>query len=988
MTHSLIQNSFTGGEISPSLFGRTDLAKWHNGASTQRNFYTDYRGGASSRAGLAYVGMCKQGAANSGGTSTTNPPRDIPFQFNVNQGYVLEFGDQYMRVKYRGAYVIESGTTISAATNANPLVITDTAHGYSNGDWVYISGVGGMTQLNGLTFIVTAKTTNTYELTDLFGTTINSTSYGTYTSGGTAARIYTAVSPYAAVDIPYLKYAQSANTMSLCCVNQQTLTDYPPYDLTRVSNTNWTFTAVTFASSIAAPTGASAGATSSTTTNTSYNYVVTAVTTSGEESIASNVAAVKNNDIAVNAGTNSITWTSVTGAASYNIYAATPIYVGSGGVSTIPGVLYGYLGTATGTAFIDTNIVADFTKVPPQHQNPFSGTGNYPSVVAYYQQRRFYANTLNNPDTYYASQPGAFLNMDYSIPISDGDSITGTPWAQQINGIQFMQPMTNGLIILTGNGAWVLNGGNNAAITPADQTATAQAYNGCNPLLPPLVINYDILYVQSKGSIVRDLAYNFFVNIFTGTDKTILSNHLFDYHQIKQWCYAEEPYKNVWAVRNDGILLSFTYLKEQDVYAWARHDTDGLIVGVTSVTEPPVDAVYVIVQRYIRGNWVYYSERMDNRNWIGPEDAFCVDAGLTYPLSYPNATLSPVSATGTNNITSVTVAFGGTGYTSPTATAVDPTGKGSGATFTVTSSGGVITSITVTAAGTNYAQGTQIVINDSTGSGALANAVITNNVTFNASSSVFTSGMVGQVIRIGNSNAIPTTAGTSINGTGKAIITSYVSGTQVVANITVPITATLPNDPTNTPIPVLTGQWSLGIPTTTVSGLNHLEGKSVAIVGDGSVQPSQTVTNGAVTLPIACSAITVGLPYVCQLQTLYLEPPGPETAQDKRKTIQSIYVRVKSTRGLQAGTNQVDQSTLPNNYNVVWNSSTGMKELKENAIAVTSGLALPLYTGDSFINLPVESVTAGQAAIQQSFPMPANISAIVSRYVINDTSSG
>lgn len=985
MTHSLIQNSFTGGEISPSLFGRTDLTKWHNGASTQRNFYTDYRGGASSRAGLAYVGMCKQGAPNSGGTSTSNPPRDIPFQFNINQGYVLEFGDQYMRVKYRGSYVVENGTAISSATNANPLVITDNGHGYSNGDWVFISGVGGMTQLNGLTFIVTNVTTNTYRLTDLFGTTINSTSYGIYTSGGTAARIYTAVSPYAAVDIPYLKYAQSADTMSLCCVNQQTLTDYPPYDLQRVGNTNWVFTAVTFTSSISAPTGAAAAATSSTTTSTAYNYVVTAVTAGGEESIASNVASVKNNNIAVNAGSNTITWSVAAGSASYNIYSATPIYVGAGAIVTPAGVLYGYLGTATGTTFVDTNIVADFSKVPPTHHNPFPSSGNYPSVVAYYQQRRFYANTLNNPDTYYASQPGAFKNMDYSIPISDGDAITGTPWAQQINGIQFMQPMTNGLIILTGNGAWVLNGGNNAAITPSDQTATAQAYNGCNPLLPPLVINYDILYVQSKGSIVRDLAYSFLVNIFTGTDKTVLSNHLFDYHQIKQWCYAEEPYKIIWAVRNDGVLLSFTYLKEQDVYSWARHDTNGLIVGITSVTEPPIDAAYAIVQRYIRGNWVYYSERMDNRNWIGPEDAFCVDAGLTYPMSYPNATLLPVSATGTNNITSVTVSFGGTGYTTPTATAVDPTGEGSGATFTVTVVSGVVTAINVTAAGSNYQSGTQIVINGTSGSGALANPVITNNVTFNASASVFNSGMVGQVIRIGNANATPTTAGTSINGVGKAIITSYVSGTQVVANITVPITATLPDDSTNTPIPILTGQWSLGIPTTTVSGLNHLEGKTVAIVGDGSVQPSQTVTNGTVTIPIACSAITVGLPYVCQLQTLYLEPPGPETAQDKRKCVQSIYVRVKSTRGLQAGTNQVDQSTLPNNYNVVWNSATGMKELKENAIAVTSGLALPLYTGDSFINLPTNIQTAGQSAIQQIYPMPANISAIVSRYVLNDT---
>ena len=95
MTTSVIQNSFIGGEISPSLFGRTDLGKFHNGASTMRNFFVNYRGGASSRAGLAYVGTCKQDPGING---QNPPPRDITFQFNINQGYALEFGEYYMRI--------------------------------------------------------------------------------------------------------------------------------------------------------------------------------------------------------------------------------------------------------------------------------------------------------------------------------------------------------------------------------------------------------------------------------------------------------------------------------------------------------------------------------------------------------------------------------------------------------------------------------------------------------------------------------------------------------------------------------------------------------------------------------------------------------------------------------------------------------------------------------------------------------------------------
>lgn len=889
----------------------------------------------------------------------------------------------YMRVISNGAYVVEATKAITGATVANPCVLNIAAHGYVVGDWIYIAAMGGMTEFNGLVWIVqTVPDANHVTVTDLFGTTVNSlaSSFPAYTSGGTAARVYTIPSPYAAADLPYLKFTQSANTMSLTCVNQVSGTSYPAYDLQRVTATNWTFTAVSFTAAITAPTGLAATVRNSTAVDTYYSYVVTAVdTTTGQESIACSPVSAHNNDIALFAGSNSLTWNAVSGASSYNVYSATPQYS-----AAVPaGVLYGYIGTALSVNFIDTNITADFTKVPPVHNNPFSGASNYPGVVAYFQQRRAYAYTINNPDTYYLSQPGAYTNFDSSIPTSDADSITGSPWAQQINGIQFMQPMTSGLMILTGNGAWYLTGGNSAAVTPSDQTATSQAYNGCHTRVQPLVINYDILYVQSKGSIVRDLSYNFFSNVWTGTDKTVLSSHLFNYHQIVRWAYAEEPYKLVWTVRDDGIMLSLTYLKEQDVYAWARHDTNGFFVDVCSVVEPPVDAVYVITRRYINAQWVYYSERMDNRNWQSPEDCFCVDAGLAYTQTFPAATLTPASADGTDNISSVNLIYGGTGYTAPTITATDPTGAGTGATFSATLSGGVITAISVLTEGSGYIEGTTLLISDSTGSAAVAQPVITNNVTFTASASVFSAGNVGDVIRIGNNNASVTTTGVTNNGGGKATITSYVSATQVVANITEPITATIPNNTDDQPVPAISGYWSMTTPITTVTGLNHLEGETVAILADGSVVANQAVTSGAITLPQAASAIVVGLPYTCQLQTMYLEPPGEPTVQGKRKNIYNASVRLELSRGISVGTNQPDQSTEPNYAQIPW---TNMIQVKERNALVTAGSAIPLYTGDSYINVPGSWDTKGQIAIQQTYPLPANVNAVVINYVIGDTS--
>ena len=355
MSIPTIQNAFSAGEVSPSLFGRTDLAKNHIGASTMRNMFVNYRGGANSRSGLAYVGTCKQ-------PGTGMPPRDITFQFNITQGYALEFGDQYMRIKYRGAYVTEAAIPVTSVSVAG-LFTTGASHGLSVGDWVYDSGNTGF---GGLAWIVNSTpAANTFTVTDLFGTVISS---ATASTGGTVSRIYTVVSPYAAIDLPYLKYTQSADVMSLTCVNTVTQTEYPSYELKRVGQTNWTFTQLSVSSTITAPTNTSAAASASTTVNTWYSYVVTAVSSTGEESIASSPANVQNNDIAVYAGTNTINWSPVVGATSYNVYKATPSY----SVGVPIGTLYGYMGTALGPSITDTNITADFTHVPPTQQNPFA----------------------------------------------------------------------------------------------------------------------------------------------------------------------------------------------------------------------------------------------------------------------------------------------------------------------------------------------------------------------------------------------------------------------------------------------------------------------------------------------------------------------------------------------------------------------------------------------------------------------------------------
>ncbi len=75
---------------------------------------------------------------------------------------------------------------ITGATRANPVVITSNGHGYGNGDFIRITGVVGMTQLNNKIFTVANKTANTFQLSG-----VNGSGYGNYASGGSIQKCFT-----------------------------------------------------------------------------------------------------------------------------------------------------------------------------------------------------------------------------------------------------------------------------------------------------------------------------------------------------------------------------------------------------------------------------------------------------------------------------------------------------------------------------------------------------------------------------------------------------------------------------------------------------------------------------------------------------------------------------------------------------------------------------------------------------------------------------
>ena len=356
---TVIQPSFSAGEISPSVYGRVDMAKYHAALATCSNFFVDYRGGVSTRAGTKYILPAKD---------SSNPVRLIRFQASFDSGYVLEFGHLYMRPFYHGSPVLETGLNITGVTKANPCVVS-VVNSYVIGDWVYITGVSGMTQLNGNYYIVGAVTGTSITLHDLDGNNVDSTAFSTWTSGGTVSRVYTISTPYAGDDVFGLKFAQDVTTMVLTHIS------YVPYQLNLVTATNWSLSAIVFGSSVATPVAPTVTTTLSAGT-VNYAYLITAVDPNGQESAPSAYGALANvQDLRTTTGTNTISWSLVSGAVSYNVYKA-----GVSISSAVPaGSLFGFIGNVSGASLKDSNITPDFTITPPVVRNPFT-TGS--AVIA------------------------------------------------------------------------------------------------------------------------------------------------------------------------------------------------------------------------------------------------------------------------------------------------------------------------------------------------------------------------------------------------------------------------------------------------------------------------------------------------------------------------------------------------------------------------------------------------------------------------------
>ena len=738
-------------------------------------------------------------------------------------------------------------------------------------------------------------------------------------SGGNPVEVTTT---YTSSEIADLKYAQYKNQMYIVHPN------HAPAILTRNSDTNWTLTDIVFNPSLPTITSVSIAKKSAKDNDKIVNfdgwqYAVSVEDADGNEGMAtkSNVITSdidllnQNIEVTFNAPNDVIEGYNFI---VYRIFRGEFYYI-----YKIPFV--------TGTnsySLKDVSFQADTTRAIKEPFTAFDGS-NYPSAVGFWNQRLVFANTPNKPNAIYGSCVGVFDDFTTTVVNNADESFELELNSGTTDKITDIIPMDD-LIVMTQSKIWRIVG-----TSPSNMQAYIESYSGASGIRP-YVYKKSILFVDSSYNTVSNFIYSYELNGYVGQNLDTLCRDLLDGHIIKSVSFRDTPYGVLYVVRNDGVLLGLTYLKEENIYAWHKHTTDGLFLNVCSVDKSIYDDVYVVVQR---GDKKYIEMFMDQINIEqGVDDSWHLDCASRYisnvyewvKQSSPTVQTfyafkaNPKTVTtnlycwraynpkgyyyfynysstnfDTNNFLATSDYSPTNDYTKlrkmqyPKKIIVGPAHRYSYFDFSYTETHNAVhdliyvTEMNVGAKVYNKSGDlfTQIGIVDT-----------------------YTAGQIGFESFTYNRDS-----GSDYDGSAQEINYVYTNGLPTIGNIAyidkqLTEQAGTITDISNDKITVNSNEYSIneaGIGTTdTITGLSRFDGKAVTVLADGNEYPNIDVINGEVKLDRLCSNILVGLPYTGILEPIPVDVKFRDggTTVGLNRRISKATIRYFRTRGLWYGT--------------------------------------------------------------------------------------
>lgn len=611
MIRKHVQQSFAGGEMSPAMYGRIDDQKYQQGLAVCRNFVCLPQGPVHNRSGFAFVGECLDSSKKS---------RLIPFAFSSTDTMILEFGHKKVRVLTRGGFVP------SAVGSTTPLVI-DTPYDAESLSALHYAQSGDVLTIVHPSYPpkeLRRYSAYDWRLEDIsLGAPISAPTglAGTYYCGDSQAtdnekKAYTIRYRVTAIktDDDGDKESEASSTVSV--------TGNLFLGSSRITLT-WS-----------AVSGASRYRVYKTYSGV-YGYIgETDDLTFVDNNIGADTGKTPpryDNPFTQEKGIKSV---AVTSQGSGYQSAQVIVQDATGTGASLKAVVSG--GKVTGIVVEEagkgytapTLVITSSSGSGAAATASVGSVGDYPGAVSYFEQRRIFAGSSSRPQFVWMTRPGTETDMSYTIPSQKDNRIKFRIAALQASRIRHIVPLSS-LILMTTGAEFRVTTANDDTLTPSSVGVKPQSYVGASDVTPVLV-NSSIIYAAERGGHLWELGYNWQASGFVTGDMCLRAAHLFDTKQVVDMAFAKSPWPIVWCVSNDGSLLGCTYVPEQGVGAWHRHDTKGgAFESVACVSEGEEDILYAVVRREINGKTVRYIERMAEREGVSLIDSFFVDCGVS-----------------------------------------------------------------------------------------------------------------------------------------------------------------------------------------------------------------------------------------------------------------------------------------------------------------------------------------------------------------------
>lgn len=635
-----ILTNFTAGELSPNMYGRTDIEKYYNGCMTMENFLVLPQGGAYRRPGSRYVASVKTASAFT---------RLVPFVFSTTQAYILEFGNLYMRVYYDGGQVLHTTSTTSAWVTATAYAVGDFV---KNDDVIYRC--------------ISAHTS---------GATTEPGTGESWEDKWVADTTYEIATPYTTAQLPDLKFAQSADTLYIVHPSHE------PRQLTRTAHTTWTLTALAWENGpfmkdnttdshtlTVTRYGGSKGLYGQTVTVTSSADLFTSTDVGrwlkigyydeGEQIDVDSVNPSGAGDIPGGGpwnvdGNFEVLYSfgacidqyvelqySTNGGSTYKVLDTYPDHTSTTRITkeyelrsedynhVTPKIKFWVSGDShqfrwavrklreARTAYLKITTYSTAKSVRAKvyrRMSQFSvptnnwalgawgTTPGWPSSVTFHQGRLVFAGTTSEPSKVWMSVSDDYPNFDPGEGDEDADAISLTPIASEVNNVMWMASKGN-LLIGTAGDEWVFDGAN---ITPTNPPHARRETNFGSAKWQAVIASGYVVFVQDGEKIVRQVQYDYDSDTYLAIDLTAMSDHITG-DGISYLAYLKSPWSTIWTCRDDGELIGLTYVPEHKVFAWHRHDLGGDVESVACIP----GEIWVVVKRTINSATVRYIERI------------------------------------------------------------------------------------------------------------------------------------------------------------------------------------------------------------------------------------------------------------------------------------------------------------------------------------------------------------------------------------------